>query len=313
MVPTLAHAPTLHREHVFYTRGVASPDSRTVFVVHGRNLDARDAVNAFLRSLALKPLEWSQAVRLTGTGAPYIGEVLDRAFEAAQAVVVLLTPDEITYLRREFASDESDPDHSPAAQARPNVLFEAGMAFGRQPERTILVEFGQVRAFSDVAGRHSIRLDNTAERRTEFAERLRTAGCDVDTSGTDWLTAGDLTPPRPPGRGLPLGRRVPADAREAIRLDAAYVNHGQGKGRLQITNLSPVPIHELNFELPPEAGQSLHVMAELPIAKLPPGKTATFVAMRTMGPGADHFEIKITGQTPDGDPITEEAFISLAG
>lgn len=300
---------------MFYNRGVASqhePHPQTVFVVHGRNLPARDAVNAFLRSLGLKPLEWSQAVSLTGSGSPYIGEVLDRAFEAAQAVVVLLTPDEITYLRREYVSDESDPDHSPAAQARPNVLFEAGMAFGRQPARTILVEFGQVRAFSDIAGRHSIRLDGSAERRAEFTERLRAAGCEVDTSGTDWLTAGDLMPPPPPGDGLPLGRRVPTSTRGTIRLDAAYVNHGRGSGRLQITNLSPIPIHELSFEIPPEAGHSFHVISQ-PIAKLPPGKTATFVASRSMGPGADHFEIKITGKTPDGASITQEAFISLIG
>jgi hypothetical protein len=37
----------------------------TVFVVHGRDIAARDAVFAFLRSLALKPLEWTQALKLT--------------------------------------------------------------------------------------------------------------------------------------------------------------------------------------------------------------------------------------------------------
>ena len=136
-------------------------DQKTVFVVHGRNGAARDGVFEFLRSLGLRPLEWSQAVQLTGTGAPYIGDVLDHAFAAAQAVVVLLTPDEIAYLRLEYASSGSDPEHAPSAQSRPNVLFEAGMAFGRHPERTVLVELGTIRPFSDVAGRHAIRMDDS--------------------------------------------------------------------------------------------------------------------------------------------------------
>ncbi len=54
-------------------------DFKTVFVVHGRNMAAREAMFTFLRSIGLKPLEWHQAVSLTGTGAPYIGQILDRA------------------------------------------------------------------------------------------------------------------------------------------------------------------------------------------------------------------------------------------
>lgn len=290
------------------------PDPKTVFVVHGRNMVARDALFQFLRAIGLRPLEWSQAVKLTGRGAPYIGEILDHAFAAAQAVVVLLTPDEITYLRREYSRDDADPDFAPAAQARPNVLFEAGMAFGRHPDRTILIEFGEVRPFSDIAGRHSIRLDESAETRKELAERLRTAECDVDLTGANWLTAGDLTPPPAPGAGLRLGRRVPTAAAGGVRIDATYLDRGKGSGRLQITNNSPFAIHDLSFEVPDEAGPSFHVVADdLPVAKLPPGKSVAFIASRSMGGGASHFEIKVTGKTPDGDSIIEEAFVSLTG
>ena len=88
------------------------------------------AVFAFLRSTGLQPIEWSQAVAATGEASPYIGTVLDSAFEAAQAVVALMTPDEVAYLRDEYSSDESDPEREPAAQARPNVLFEAGHETG---------------------------------------------------------------------------------------------------------------------------------------------------------------------------------------
>ena len=51
------------------------PDQRAVFVIHGRNLAARDAMFDFLRSLGLVPIEWSQAVRATGRPSPYVGEV----------------------------------------------------------------------------------------------------------------------------------------------------------------------------------------------------------------------------------------------
>jgi predicted nucleotide-binding protein len=100
-----------------------SDRAQKVFVVHGRNTEARTAMFTFLRAIGLAPIEWSEAVRLTGEGSPYIGRVLDAAFEAAQAIVVLLTPDDVAYLRREYASSDDDPETTPLAQARPNVLF----------------------------------------------------------------------------------------------------------------------------------------------------------------------------------------------
>jgi predicted nucleotide-binding protein len=141
----------------------------------------------FLRALGLQPGEWRRLVAETGKGAPYIGEVLERAFEQAAAVLVLLTPDDEAKLRDDFVRD-TDPDYerNPAGQARPNVLFEAGLAFGRHPDRTILVELGELRPFSDVFGRHVVRLDGTERPLRDIASRLETAGCAVDDSGDDW-------------------------------------------------------------------------------------------------------------------------------
>jgi hypothetical protein len=39
---------------------------------------------------------------------------------------------------------------------------------------------------------HILYLDNTAERRQIFAQKLSTAGCTIDTSGTDWLSVGNF-------------------------------------------------------------------------------------------------------------------------
>jgi len=162
-----------------------------VFVVHGRNDKARRAVFEFLRAVGLEPIEWSKAMLLTGKATPYIGEVLDTAFNEAQTIVVLFTGDDEARLRPEFLAD-NEPEEIFTPQPRANVLFEAGMALGRNPNRTILIEIGTVHPFNDIAGRHILRLTNNPEKRQEFVNKLITAGCEVDTSGTDWLSAGDF-------------------------------------------------------------------------------------------------------------------------
>ncbi len=72
------------------------------------------------------------------------------------------------------------------------MLFEAGMAFGRNANSTILIQIGDVRPFSDVAGRHIVYLSNLESSRNELAAKLISAGCRVDTSGNDWMDAGDF-------------------------------------------------------------------------------------------------------------------------
>ena len=168
-------------------------DPRRVFVVHGRNQVLRRAMFAFLRSIGLEPIEWSEAVNWTGSGSPHVAEILDVAFNRAQATVILMTPDDEAKLRDELQS-ENDPlyEKNLTHQARANVIFEAGMALGRDPNRTVLVEIGQLRPFSDVAGRHTIRLDNSTEKRQHLAMRLKTAGCQVNFDGTDWHKAGEF-------------------------------------------------------------------------------------------------------------------------
>jgi DNA-binding MarR family transcriptional regulator len=173
-------------------------DQKKVFVVHGRNGEARKALFSFLRSIGLHPIEWSEAIKATGKASPYVGEILDAAFSNAQAIVVLFTPDDEAKLREPFIkSDDEIYEKELTPQARPNVIFEAGMAMGRNPERTILVELGKLRPFSDVYGRHVVQLNNSTQRRQELAHRLETAGCAVNLFGTDWHTEGffDDTPP----------------------------------------------------------------------------------------------------------------------
>lgn len=173
----------------------AGPPRRgtSVFVVHGRNTELAKQLFRLLRALGLKPMEWVEAIRRTGQPTPYVGTILDVAFRDAAAVVVLMTPDDVARLRPPYRK-KHDPAYEAklTGQARPNVLFEAGMAFGRNPASTVLIEVGELRPFSDVGGRHVVRLGNDPASRTELATKLANAGCNVDTSGTAWQEEGDF-------------------------------------------------------------------------------------------------------------------------
>ena len=174
-------------------KDIYTPKKFRVFVVHGRDEKVRRALFDFLRTIGLKPIEWNVAVTLTGKTSPYVGEILDTAMQYAQAIIVLFTGDDQARLKDEFLWVK-DPVYEREAtpQSRPNVIFEAGVALGKYPERTILVQVGNLRPFSDIAGRHFIRLRNSSKSRQELAQRLQLAGCKVDLSGTDWHDAGSF-------------------------------------------------------------------------------------------------------------------------
>jgi predicted nucleotide-binding protein len=173
-----------------------SPSTKKVFVVHGRNSELLNSMFDFLRAIGLDPIEWSQAIILTGKPTPTIQDIVITAFKDAQAIIVLLSGDDVAKLRGEFIqpSDEAyEKELTP--QARPNVLFEAGMAMTGNQGRTLLVQVGQLRKFSDIQGLHITRLDNSVEQKMELINKLRAAGCDIPdpTINGRWVSVGDFT------------------------------------------------------------------------------------------------------------------------
>lgn len=168
-----------------------SKNPREVFVVFGRNCEVHDAMFDFLRSIDLIPKDFDEYLTSMKEGNPYIGSVLDKAFEEAQAILVIITPDDEGRLIEKYRKDDDaiyEKELTP--QGRLNVIFEAGMAIGRCPNRTILVEVGKVRPFSDIAGRHMLRFADSAENRIDLADKLVGAGCAVRREGKAWLRAG---------------------------------------------------------------------------------------------------------------------------
>jgi predicted nucleotide-binding protein len=178
---------------------LTAPKSKRVFVVFGRDRKLYSAVVRFLRTLKLDPVEWNDALDGTKNASASIKEILDEAFTMAQAVVVLLTPDDEARLRPAFHGPQ-EPAHETqlTVQPRPNVLFEAGFAMARFPKATILVRFDRTtRLFSDIGGVYLLDLSNEFVDREHFVRRLKTCGLDVDDSGTEWHTkerGGDFTP-----------------------------------------------------------------------------------------------------------------------
>lgn len=297
---------------------MAEPDPRKVFVVHGRNEELRTGMFQFLRAIGLAPIEWNEAIALTGHASPFIGEVLDAAFKGARAVVVLMTPDEVAYLQAQYANHEGDPETRPAPQARPNVLFEAGMAIGRDAARTVLVEVGQVRSFSDIAGRHTIRLGNDTASRQSLAQRLETAGCAVDLTGTDWHTIGNFNPPSPPGGGSQLGRRIPSNSTTAksIDFDLRYMKQGGNQlDRLEVINRGTETALGIQIQLPENAGFSFLSSQDAEIPKIPgKGKSVTISVLgQHWGNGGGDklasFDVIIKAHTEAGDSLSQEVWV----
>jgi predicted nucleotide-binding protein len=164
------------------------PNPRDVFVIHGRDHEARRAVWGFLQAIDLHPLDWEEIVRRTGRPMPYTGEVLRQAFQDNQVAIVLMTPDDGASLHPDL-QDASEPPYETkvTGQARPNVLLELGMALALQPGRTLVIEIGTLRPASDIAGLNVIRFDGTVASLHRIAQRLEAAGCAVNTKGQDWL------------------------------------------------------------------------------------------------------------------------------
>jgi predicted nucleotide-binding protein len=171
--------------------GVQMVESKKVFVVYGRDLEFKKKIFSLLRALSLQPLGWEQVVQLTEKATPTTYEVINKGFDLAQSIVVLLSGDDVGKLKEEFyGRNDDDLEKTLSPQPRLNVVFEAGLAFGMNPDRTIVVRKSsdRLRKISDVDGFNYVDYDGSPEKRHALAGRLITAGCSVDQSGTDWLS-----------------------------------------------------------------------------------------------------------------------------
>jgi predicted nucleotide-binding protein len=165
---------------------------RSVFVVYGRDGEANSAVFQLLVRLNLRPLEWETLVRGHGGGMmPPLSQIVINAPHQASAAVVVLTPDDMVMLHPELRKPHEDPfETHPALQPRPNVLLELGIALGVYPERTLILQFGDLRPIADINGLNTVRFHQSIpliDALRKIAGRLEEAGLPIDDSGSDWL------------------------------------------------------------------------------------------------------------------------------
>ncbi len=63
-----------------------------VFVIHGRNEEARVAISDFLVAIGLNPIQWEEAVKETGQSSPYVGPIISAGLGKARAAIAFLHP-----------------------------------------------------------------------------------------------------------------------------------------------------------------------------------------------------------------------------
>jgi predicted nucleotide-binding protein len=302
---------------------MGDPDPRAVFVIHGRDEQARTTLFEFLQDLDLHPMQWEELVRKTGKGSPYNGEVVARAFREARAVVVLMTPDDEARLHPDLqGAEEPEFEVALTGQPRPNVFLEAGIALQAQPDRTIFVEIGRLRPASDLDGLNAVRLGSEGAL-LALVMRLETAGCAVNRSNPKWMDPRRFTELaaitrrpelRPSGSssGLPRGTKLasatpkPAPPALSARLFDRGRNH-----LLEVVNRGGVTLSNVRWELP--AGANWAVMTQVlpvyPIPELQPREHIRVPVMLVMGSAA-MVEIALIAEA-EGQPFRTKARLSI--
>jgi predicted nucleotide-binding protein len=116
---------------------VVTINNNSIFVVHGRDGQLNTDMFAFLRAIGLNPLEWSQAIKGAKGANPHIDDVIYDAMEKVQGVLVMFSPDEEARLKSKFCTglDKKKGFNKLDGQARPNVIFEAGLALGAHSKK----------------------------------------------------------------------------------------------------------------------------------------------------------------------------------
>ena len=139
-----------------------------VFVAHGRDLLAREAVTQVLRELGLAPVVLGNIVRV---GENWL-EGLETASRDVEFAVVIFKGDDWGAL---WSSSEAQ-----TARARQNVLFELGFMIGKLGRSKVCVLYEEgVEVPSDYAGAKFVRLGGEWDWKLHLAVALREAGLPV--------------------------------------------------------------------------------------------------------------------------------------
>jgi len=162
---------------------------KTVFVIHGRDAEAHSELAKFLVALGLREMPFEEVADSLGP-SPFVGDIVIKGIESADAVIALFTPDEQASLYDPSSGESlARTDGGSRWQARPNVMFEAGIAYGKTGKEPILAVLGaDVGLFSDVGGRHFVQLASKDGKRILY-NRLQKVLGKFEPTTANWESA----------------------------------------------------------------------------------------------------------------------------
>jgi predicted nucleotide-binding protein len=145
--------------------------SNKIFVVHGHDDAAKSSLEIFLTEIGLEPIVLH---RQADEGQTII-EKFEKHSDVGYAFI-LLTPDEIAYLKSE--ADKPEKDRQTEYRARPNVIFEFGYFVGRLGRpRVCCLYTGDVVLPTDVSGMIYKKFNNSVDEVAySIIKDLKTAG-----------------------------------------------------------------------------------------------------------------------------------------
>lgn len=146
----------------------AMKKGRTIFIVHGHDEAAKQAVARFLEKLDLNPIILHEQ--------PDRGRTIIQKFEDYSDVgfaVILLTPDDIGY--------KKDKPEETKARARQNVIFELGFFIGKLGHENVCALYKEgVELPSDIQGRLYVSMDPGEGWHMKLAREIKHSGIDID-------------------------------------------------------------------------------------------------------------------------------------
>lgn len=143
---------------------------RDVFIVHGHDEAAREAVARFIEKLGLRPIILREQ---PGKGSAIIEQI--EHYSEVGFVVVLFTGDDVGYPK--------DSAREKRPRARQNVIFELGFFVGKLGRARVCSLYKEgVEILSDYQGVLYIPLDPSEGWKLKLAQEIREAGISVDLS-----------------------------------------------------------------------------------------------------------------------------------
>ena len=159
-----------HLEKKVPIAGSTEPIGDDVFIVHGRDEEAKQTVARFVEKLELKAIILDEQ---PNSGLTIIEKFEQLASDAGFAIV-LLTPDDVGALKEEA-------DEQLKLRARQNVILELGYFMGKLGrERVCLLLKGDLENPSDLDGILYVSMDNPDSWQLKLGQEMRNAGLPVD-------------------------------------------------------------------------------------------------------------------------------------